>query len=192
MAAPTPQTKLDAVNAMLGTVWEAPVSSLNVTGVASVAKAVAVLDSTLRSVLTRGWAFNVEYNYPLALDVNSKVPLPANTLAVDTMGDSQLIDAVQRGSFLYDRGNHTFTFDSGPIYVRIVLGVAFEDLPETAKEYVSILAARRFKAEYLGQSEGDPTSAEIEALRNMEDAEADAGDHNVFTGSWSVARVLYR
>jgi hypothetical protein len=55
-----------------------------------------------------------------------------------------------------------------------------------------MLAARRFKAEHLSQPEGEATSAEIEALRNLEEAEADTGDHNVLTDNWSVARVLRR
>lgn len=192
MPAPTPQTRLDAVNAMLGAVWETPVASLNVTGVASVSMAVRVLDATIRSVLSRGWAFNTEHNYPLQIDTNDQIPLPANTLSVDSEGESASRDVVQRGSLLYDRENHTYTFENGPVYVKIILGLAYEDLTEPAKEYIAILATRRFRGEFLSQSEGDATSAEIEALRNLEEHEADTGDHNVLTDNWSVYRVLRR
>ena len=193
MAAPTPQTRLEAVNTMLGVVWEAPVSSLDVTGVASVTMATRVLDDTIRSVQTRGWAFNTEHEYPIAVDEDGFVPLPNNTLSVDSDGDSAQLNVVQRGLRLYDRGDHTFDFSNlTTVSVKIILSVDFADCPEAFKQYVAILAARRFKAEYLSQDEGQPTSAEIEALRNLEEAEADTGDHNFLTDNWAVGRVLCR
>jgi hypothetical protein len=177
---------------MLGSVWETPVSSLNVTGIASVSTAVRILDDTIRSVQSRGWAFNTEHEYPLAADVDGFIPLPSNTLNVDPDGTSGSIDGVQRGSRLYDRGEHTFVFTVSPVYVKIILGIDYDDTPETFKQYVSMLAARRFKAEHLSQPEGDATSAEIEALRNLQEAEGDTGDHNVLKDNWSVARILRR
>ena len=193
MSAPSPQTRLEAINTMLGAVWETPVSSLTATGIASVSLAVRIFDSTLRSVLSRGWAFNTEHEYPLSIDVNGKCPLPENTLSVDPDGDSAYINGVQRGSFLYDRGEHTFLFPNvDTVYATIILGLDYTDIPETAKEYVTMLATRRFRAEYLQQPEGEATSAEIEALRNLEETEADTGDHNVLTGNCSVNRILTR
>lgn len=192
MAAPSPQTKLDAVNMMLEAVWDTPVSALNATGVSSVATAIRILDATQRAVLTRGWAFNTEREYPLALDNDSKIPLPENTLVVDPDGKSAHIDGVQRGSYLYDREEHSFTFTENPVYVRIVFSIDFDDLPEYAKDYIALLAARRFKAYYLSQDEGQPSAAEIEALRNLEDAEAETGDHNILTDNPTSAAVLRR
>jgi hypothetical protein len=54
------QTKLDAVNQMLEAVWESPVSTLEVSGIASVALAKRVLDESLRSIQSRGWHFNTD------------------------------------------------------------------------------------------------------------------------------------
>lgn len=185
-------TKLDAVNTMLGVIDESPVSALNVAGIAALTKAVRILDATSRAVQSRGWAFNSESEYPLAVNTAQQVPLPANTLSVDPDGESAGIDGVQRGSRLYDRGKHTFDFTVPIVYVSIIVEHPFEDLPETAKEYITMLAARRFKAEHLDQPEGAASAAEIEALRNLEEAEADAGDFNVLYDNASTARVLWR
>lgn len=179
MSAPVPQTKLDAVNAMLGTVWETPVAALDVGGIASLSLAVRIFDETVRAIQSRGWAFNTEHNYPLPLDMDSKCPLPLTTLAVDTEGQSAQLDVVKRGLLLYDRCNHTYTFSQGPVYVKIVLGIDYEECPETFKQYVTMMAARRFKAQYLQQPEEPASAAEVDALRNLEEDEADVGDFNV-------------
>lgn len=186
------QTKLEAVNKMLAGIDESPVASLTASGIASLSNAIAILDATSRSVQARGWAFNTEYNYPLARNVDNEIPLPANTIFVDPDGQSANIDGVQRGLRLYDRYNHTFKFDVDTVYAKVVLEHDFADLPETAKEYIAMLAKRRFVAEHYQQPEGEATSAEIEALRNFEEAESDGGDHNVLYDNESTARVLRR
>lgn len=182
-------SKIDAVNLMLEAIWESPVSTLDVSGVASVATAKRVLDETSRSVQTRGWAFNLEYDYPLGVDINGTIPVPLNALHVAPMDPT--LPYVQRGYLLYDRGNHTFTF-TDPVNVRLILLLEFEDLPDAARQYIAVMASRKFRARWHNESEGQATAEEIEALRNLEDTEADASDFNVLSGSWSVAKILQR
>lgn len=186
----TTLSKIDAVNLMLEAIWESPVSTLDVSGVASVAAAKRILDETSRSVQSRGWAFNKEYGYPLALDVNGHFPLPLNTLVVDPSDNT--LDYVQRGTLLYDRGNHTFTFTDSSVDVDITLLLEFEDLPDPARQYIAVFASRRFKAKWHNEAEGSPTAEEAEALRNLEDMEAETGDHNVLTGTWGAVKSLQR
>jgi hypothetical protein len=185
-------TKLDAVNSMLAAIWERPVSSLDSGGASSLSAAKKILDDTLRSVLSRGWIFNVEDNYPLSVDANGRIPLPANTIKVDAGSEEfRYTDIVQRGQYLYDRKDHTYTF-TAPVKAEITLFLEFDEIPEAARAYIAAFAARRFKAEWLNQPEGPVTAAEAEALRNLEHYEAETGDYNILSGSYGVARILQR
>lgn len=185
-------TKLDAVNMALESIWEAPVSTLEVSGLASVATAVRILDDLTVSVQSRGWAFNTEYDFPINKDSDGKMPIPLNTLRVDTWGKDKLIDVVQRGQYLYDRENHTFIFTQASLNCKVISLLQFEDLPQTAREYIARLAARTFLSKWQDQPVGQPGVEETLALTNLEDEEADDGDFNVFTGSCSVAQTLQR
>ena len=56
----TPQTELDAVNAMLLSIGQAPVSTLSVTGLKDVSFAQYILHSVSREVQLKGWEFNTD------------------------------------------------------------------------------------------------------------------------------------
>lgn len=185
-------TKLDAVNKCLESVWETPVSSLDVSGVASVALAKRIVDATSRLVQSRGWAFNTDHDYTLTPDDDGFINIPTNTLSIDPEGDSVDVDAVPRGTRLYDREDHTFVFTES-VDVKLVTLLEFDDCPEAFRAYVAIQAARTFRDKWLQKdTPSNPTQEEIEALRNLEDTEADQADLNMFTGSNSVARILDR
>jgi hypothetical protein len=186
------QTKLDAVNQMLEAVWESPVSTLEVSGIASVALAKRVLDESLRSIQSRGWHFNTDLDLTLTPDVNGELALPANTLRVDSYGDDKDRDVAHRGTRLYDRDDHTYVFTK-PIQVEIVYLLEFEECPQCVRTYVALMAERVFKDKFTAAAAPSPiTAEEMEALRNVEDQEAQQGDYNMLTGSWSVANILQR
>jgi hypothetical protein len=146
------------------------------------------------AVQDTGWHFNTEIDWPLAPTVPDKnIPLPANCLRVDTMPRSRQFDVVQRGSRLYDRGNRTYAFED-TIYVKMVLLLPFAEMPQAARSYITIRAARIFQARSVGSqllaafTEADENTARA-ALRRADSVNA---DHNILTGNWSVARVLSR
>jgi hypothetical protein len=185
-------TKLDAINAMLESVWEAPISTLDVSGVASVAMAKRVLDKTLINILARGWAFNTEDELTLTPDTSQNINLGVNVIECDTTGVDKDIDVVMRGLRLYNRADHTFAF-AAPIKVRQILLLDFEDLPQSARTYIALQAARVFRDKW---NQNDTSSGispeEAEALRNVEESEGQQQDNNVFTDSYSVANILCR
>ena len=189
----TPTTELEAVNFMLGAIGQSPVNTLELSGDADVATARSLLRSTSREFQTRGWFFNKEQEYPLALSMDNKVPLPTNALFVDPDGNSLDVDAVQRGLFLYDRANHTYTFDKAPT-VTIVFFLDYSEMPEAARWYVAVKAARRFHDRTLGAelTHKYVEQDEVDALASFLMAEVDMGDYNMFTGSYSVASALQR
>ena len=188
----TLMSKLDAVNKMLESVWEQPVSTLQVSGVASVAMAKRVLDETSTSVQSRGWAFNTEENVTLQPDTDGYINIPNNTLEVDPMGDDRDVNGVQRGTRLYDRENHTFVFEDA-VDVRLITLLEFEDLPQAARFYIAVMASRVFRDQYLQmQAPTAPSPVEVEALRDIEEHEGATNDSNMFTDSYSVACIIER
>jgi len=189
----TPTSELEAVNTMLATIGESPVSSLEVSGIANVAIAKQVLSEVNRDVQTKGWHFNTEINYALVPSVDGFLYVPSNVMKVDTTKAYQYIDVTQRGNRLYDRDNHTFVFTS-TVEVDMVVLLPFTDIPEPARYYITIRAARTFQKRVLGSDSLDKMTAEDEAmaLSALNEAEGDEGDYNMFNGSWSVANILQR
>lgn len=188
-------SELDAINIMLDCIGESPVSSLEVSGLVDVAKAKALLTETSRAVQKLGWHFNEERNYPLMRDVNGHITLPPNALKVDTTEnfDKTQLDVTQRGQQMYNRAKHTYVFDRN-LKVDIVFMLPWDSLPEAARHYILIKAARIFQARQLGSDTLHRFSEqeEFDALAALKDAEGDNADYNMFSDSWSVANILYR
>lgn len=193
MLAHTPTTVLEAVNAMLHTIGEAPVSTVENSGVLDAVSARQQLSFINREVQTRGWHWNTEPNVTITpTHPEGYIVLPSNTLRVDTSGFSQDIDAVMRGNRLYDRQNHTYEFKR-PVTVDLVVLLPFEELPEAARLYITIRAARKFQEGILGSPDLSQFTLrdEIMAKATLEDAEADTADYNILDNV-SVREVLLR
>lgn len=187
-----PLSELQAVNKMLATIFEAPVNSLDNPSVSDAAIAKNTLDEVRREVLIKGWDFNTERNVSLAREaVTNYVPIPNNTLFVDSE-DSDPHDVTQRGMKLYDKVNHTFVFNAS-VVVQIRYLLDWDELPEAAKHYIMVMAARRFQATSLPGTVLKYTSEqEDNAKAIMEEVEGEASDDNMFYDSWSVASALER
>jgi hypothetical protein len=188
---PVPTTELAAVNAMLLAITEAPVNTLTGLVTTDVATAKRLLSEETVAVQSKGWTFNTEFDYPLSPDISGEVTIPKNTARVDV--DSRHdIDVVQRGSRLYDRKNHTYTF-SDKLSCTIVLLLPFEELPQSARYYVTIRAVRKFQSKVIGSETSDGYNAEDErdAKLTLEETEADNGDHNIFN-NYHSASILDR
>lgn len=189
----TPTSELEAVNQMLAIIGESPVNSLDNSGVTDANTAHALLSYCTREAQIVGWHWNTEKNFPLTPNQEGLLLLPFNTLKVDTTGNSAGLDLVQRGNRLYDRVNHTYQF-KGCVHVELVLCLDFDQMPEAARAYVTIRAARQFQERVLGSATLQSFNAQDEyrAMAVLRDAEAETADHNILTGNWSVSRVLAR
>lgn len=186
-------SELKAINIMLDAIGEAPVESVELTGLVYLEKAIALLDEVNREVQSGQWHFNAEYEYPLTRNVDNQIEVPANCLRIDTSKVQQDVDVVQRGAFLYDRKNRVYTFTQD-LKVDLVLLLPFCNLPEAARYYIAIRAARKFQARNL-TSEALHKFSEMEefaALAILQDQEGDTADHNILSGSYSVANILER
>jgi hypothetical protein len=170
-------TELDAVNILLGTIGEQPVSSLTEAGLTDVAVAKTVIAEQSRRLQAKGWDFNTDINYDLAQDVNNKVPIPVNALRIDTSDGSNL---VQRAGFFWDRVNNTFVLTSA-VKANIVRYLPFEDMPESARYYVALKAARIFQKRMLGDDslEVFTEKDEFEAKSDFHDSEQSSAGRNM-------------
>lgn len=188
-------SELDAVNIMLGTIGESPISSLDAaTGVADAVIARQILNEVSIQVQEQGWYFNTEKNFELIPTLDTgEIFLPSNCIEVDTMGGDAQIEVAIRGRRLYDRINHTFRFTKN-LKTEMVLLFEFGDLPQAARHYISIRAARVFQQRVVGsETLGTYTERdEVRALTALKRFEAKTADYNILTGNYSVMNILDR
>jgi len=170
-------TELDAVNIMLHTIGEQPVSVLAEAGLTDVAIAKTILAEQNRRIQAKGWDFNTDLDYALALDSDNKAPVPTNALRIDTTRQ----DYVQRAGFLWDRRNNTFVLADGSVHCDIVRYLPFTDIPESARYYIALKAARVFQRKVQGDDavEVFTEKDEFEAKTDFEDADQSSSDANM-------------
>ncbi|MFN3582781.1 hypothetical protein [Phenylobacterium sp.] len=157
-------TELDAVNEMLVSIGQAPVNTLAVSGIRDVNIARGELLKVSRQVQLIGWNWNTDEGYTLTPDIDGHISLPEGLLKFEPMDRSRQL--VQRrnpakGLGLYDKDRLSFEFDE-PVKIKAVWGFPFDDLPESARNYVAISAARKFQAQTIGSQALDGFKAEDE------------------------------
>lgn len=156
-----PLTKLQAVNAILFDIGDRPVNTLTGSTRLDVIRAIESLEHVTRALLIGSWWFNRE-KVIVTLDGDDKYPIGddfadvevyANPPAAGTLGPSVL---VVRGRFLYDLQNGRDTFaGEGPITLTIARLLEYEQLPNTAREYVYAAASVRNQSRSIGSSAVD-------------------------------------
>tara|TARA_R100001594_G_scaffold120337_1_gene155943 strand:+ start:1167 stop:1775 length:609 start_codon:yes stop_codon:yes gene_type:complete len=191
----TPTSELQAVNIMLSTIGEAPVNSITGTTTVDVGTAKNILNETSMSIQSQGWNFNTHTNYKsLTLDSNNKVPLPSNCVKVDANSQHRYLNYTLRDGYLYDMDNHTDVFTEAPSSVDIVLVQQFEHLPEYARQYITMKAARRFAARFVGDKEITQLIGqdEQEALMAFHQADSQESDVNILDGDSNTFSIIHR
>ena len=189
----TPTTQLQAVNSMLSTIGEAPVNSLS-SGLVDAETAETVLNEVSRDVQSFGWNFNTELDVIRGKNGDGEVQLTDNTLRADLASSvnkyrSNKNEYVQRGLLMYDKVQHTYNINKD-LKLDIVYMLDFTQIPEVARRYITIKAARLFQERVVGS---DNLSAmnradEQQALFALKEMESENGDYNIFDdgGTYSV------
>lgn len=191
-------TELSAVNTMLGVIGESPINSLTDLLPVDAATARSVLDEVSRDVQSKGWNFNREFNYPLVPDsVKHEIRLPENAVHAELDG----FDAVIRGERLYDRKDHTYKFDPEKTYkADIIFILGFDELPEQARRYITVRAARIFQSRAVGSDtlHGFTQEEEYKALADLKRHDARMNDATMLgrrrnlINRWRPGKVLER
>lgn len=185
-----PMTELEAINDMLSLISESPVASLDeASRVADAQIAMQILRRENRTVQTHGWDWNTEENQTLSPDLDGNIIVPRNTIKIDPTDPS--IDYVMRGGKLWDRTNKTFNIGK-KVTVTITFVHPFEDLPETARRYISMTAGRKFENRTIGDGQSHQIN-ELDVLKAWSillQEECDNTESNVLQ-STTVRRISH-
>ena len=146
-------TELDAVNQILSSVGQAPVTTLNLQN-PEVAIVLTTLREVNRQVQAEGWNFNVERGYPFTPDsVTKHITYPTNVLQLDTNTYEHRDDfqPVRRNGKFYDKYKHTYEWDKA-IEADVTWLFDFEDVPPAIQLYITARAARMAANKMVGDT----------------------------------------
>ena len=204
---PAKTTELEAVNTILATVGEPPINSLTGQQGADATIARNTLTEVSREIQNMGWHFNTLYNQTLAPNSSNEIVLADEVLRVDndptvnsssssiaTVGNSvEDRKVVQRGNKLFDKSNNSFTFSSS-VRVTLVYLYSFEEMPEPARRYVTVRAARIFQDRMVGSQSHHMYNMqdEMRALSVLKEFEGDTADRTIFDHNDVFATVNRR
>ncbi len=185
-------TELEAINIMLSAIGEAPINTLTGTLPVDAKIAQTTLNEINKKVQMEGWSFNTEIDVTLTRDGSNHISLPIDALKVDpNIHQHTTVDAIQRGLKLYDRLNNKFEFDEDLICTVVYLR-EFNEIPEPARYYMTIKAARVF-VDRLVSDEGLRTYTqqdEVRARAILMETDLSNGDHNILRGDPSLTSVF--
>ena len=185
-------TELECINIMLAAIGEAPINSLVGTLPVDARIAQSTLTEVNKSVQSEGWSFNTEIDVTLTRDGSNHVNLPADVLRVDAnIHQHPTIDPIQRALKLYDRQNNKYEFDEDLICT-VVYFRDFNEIPEPARYYMNIKAARIF-VDRLVSDQGLRTYTqqdEVRARAILMETDLANGDHNMLRGDPSLTNVF--
>lgn len=181
-------TELSAVNVILSNVGMAPVSNLTSNNpMVSLAK--QMLDEVSLAVQSEGWVFNTEDEYPFKVS-GGYITMPSNVLSFD-VEQYDTREVVLRGGKLYDKKEHDYI--SEDIDLNVIWLFDFLDLPETAKNYITIRAANLFAGRAVGSTESVKFSSREEgaARAALIEYETQQGDYSMLGNTLNEKNVAY-
>ena len=178
-------TELSAVNSILGSIGQSPVT--NITGNAlqnpEIAFVVNLLAEVNKDVQTIGWTFNSEYKVKKTPDAQGNYVVPVNAILYD-ISDGQIdraTNVVKKDGKLFDTINQTDVF-TGEYYFDIVTLYPFTDVPPAIQRYIIARASMRAATQLV--SNGDLVKLlqveEQQARANAMEYETEQGDNSFF------------
>ena len=185
-------TELESINIMLAAIGEAPINSLTGTLPVDARLAQSTLTEVNKEVQSEGWSFNTEIDVTLTRDASKQIALSTDVLRVDpNIHQHPTIDAIQRGLKLYDRLNNKFEFEEDLIST-VVYFRKFDEIPEQARYYITIKAARIFVDRMVTDDglRSYTQQDENRARAILVETDLSNGDHNILRGDPSLTNVF--
>lgn len=182
-------TELEAVNEVLAAVGDQPVQTLAAGTYIEAVRIQQILRNTSRRIQSKGWWFNEIENKTLQPDSGGFIYLGNNVIEVSVLDDHDG-SIVQRGNSLYDRKNDTYVFTK-PIKVDLRLNLEWNELPQIARSYFTILTTIAYNSGFVGRTDivQDLRDELDERQKAMYTSETDNRDINLLknTRSFNVA-----
>ena len=186
-------TELESVNIILASIGESPINTLSGTLPVDARLAQSTHTEVNKLVQSEGWSFNTELTVTLTRDSSTKhITLSTDTLRIDPSEHHHpSVDAIQRGSKLYDRLNNTYEFDEDLICT-VIYFRPYDEIPEPARRYITIRAARVFVDRLVGDQglRNYTQQDEIRARAVLMETDLSNADHNLLRGDPSTTSVI--
>ena len=143
-------TELSAVNAILGSIGQSPVSGLDFTN-PEISFIYNILKECSQDIQAEGWTFNIEYHIKENVSTtDNKIIIESDVIRIDMTDEwDRTRDFVRRKDSdgiwkMYDRVNHTFEYpDDDYFYVNKTRLLNFEDIPAPFQRYIVYRASGR-------------------------------------------------
>lgn len=165
-------TKLQAVNTMLSVIGESSTNTLTGTVPFEVSLAEDILDEVIKELCQDSYVFNTELDITVIPDISNHLIAQSHWVrvqAADSETDEYVLREITPGSgsyLLYSMTDKTNEFTSS-VSVNIVYLLEFANLPEAAKRYCTVRAARVYADRLVG-------SKDIRAFSQVDELEARA------------------
>ena len=188
MAFPTTNAteELPAVNEILASVGQAPVTTLDQTN-PDVAIAYDTLINVSREVQAEGWTFNTEEYYPMTPDSNGEIAIANNILQIDLHDEKDnQYETVRRSGKLYEKINHTYDWTTltGWTEVRCNIVWLFDwvDLPRPIQDYIVARSAAIVSSRIVGDAQQYQILSQKEQWNRAQamEYECNQGDYTFF------------
>ena len=180
-------TELSAVNAILGSIGQSPISGLDFAN-PEISFIYNLLKESNQDVQNEGWTFNLEYHIKNEnKDASNKFVIDSDVIRIDNTDSwDKTRDFVRRKDSdglwkMYDRVNHTFEFpDDDYFYVNKVRLLPFEDIPAPFQRYIIYKASGRAAVQLVsnGQLQKMIATYEAQSRAAAMEYECNQGDHN--------------
>ncbi len=179
-------TELSAVNAILGSIGQAPISGIDFQN-PEISFIYNILKEVNQDVQNEGWAFNIEYHIKEPVGSDNKIIIESDVIRIDNTDEwDRTRDFVRRKDSdglwkLYDRVNHTFEYpDDDYFYVNKVRRLNFEDIPAPFQRYIIYKACGRAAVQLVSNANLQKMLAtyESQARAACLEYECHQGDHN--------------
>ena len=186
----TTDTELSAVNSILGSIGQSPITQLRdtTTGVListnpEISFIHNLLVETVKDVLNEGWHFNTEHGIKISPDANKEITIPSSYLRYDVHEGqtSRLLDVVKKGNKLYDKVKHTFQFEND-VLVDATYLYDFEDIPSAFQRYIIAKASTRAATQLVGDVNLVKLlqTQEAQTRATVMEYDTQQGDHSFF------------
>ena len=191
-------TELSAVNSILGSIGQSPVTTLGTvtTDTTNTGQEVAntfanpqiamihgLLMEATKDIQNEGWHFNKEDNVKISPDENGHFLIPTNYLRYDVHGGlyDKNRDVVRKNGKLYDNVTHTDVFTQD-MYLDITYLLAFNDVPPAIQRYIIARASVRAATQLVS----NPDLVKLLQLQEAQtratalEYDCEQGDHTFF------------